>query len=471
MFLGAAHSFELSVVAGTGFCMAVWWISEAIPIYATALLPAVVFPMCGVMPMKELAPKYFPQILFLFVGGFILAFALEKWQLHKRIALRIILATGTQPHRILLGFMLASYLLSWWILNTATVMMLLPAVLAVVQHLEQHSKALGQQLAVPLLLGVAFASSVGGTATLIGTAPNMYLAGFFSEHFSSYPSIGFAGWMAFGVPLSLLVFGLLYAVLRWQYFRGSRVAVELDVSYIREQYRALGPLSYPELVIGAVFLLTVLAWFFADPIVLGSVTIPGWTVWLLGEHNHYITESTIAIASALLLFLLPAGGGHKRTLVTWAEARKVPYGVLLLFGGGFALAAGVTGSGLDDLIGEQLSVFSGISEAWVVLGLCLFVTFFTELTSNTASTALLLPLVAGLATQSDIHPLLLMLPVTLSASYAFMLPVATPPNTIVFGSDRLTVREMARTGWRLNIVAALATWLLVISLGSWVFGW
>lgn len=468
MLIAQSASSEMSMVAGTAVCMAIWWITEAISIYVTALLPAVLFPLLGVMSMKQLAPAYFPQILFLFIGGFLLAFALEKWNLHKRIALRIILGIGTQPHRILLGFMLASYLLSWWILNTATVMMLLPAVMAVIKHLEEHRPAMGKQLAVPLLLGIAFASSVGGTATLIGTMPNLFYAGYYNETLAAATPVTFASWMAFGVPLSMVLFALLYGYFRYRYLRTS-AGPPLDIEFIKKEYAALGKPGFQEWTIAAIFGTTVLAWFFAKPLDVGSLHVPGWTS-LLPEPG-FITESTIAMAAALLLFLIPAGKEHAGALLSWREAQKLPYGILLLFGGGFALAKGVTDTGLGALIGEQLAGLEAVPVGAMVLVLCLFMTFFTELTSNTASTVLLLPIIATLGIEIGIEPMLLMLPLTLSASYAFMLPVATPPNTIVFGSDRLTVRDMARAGLWLNLIGAVVTWALVMTLGGWLYGW
>ena len=458
----------LCVTAATGVVMAVWWITEATSIYVTALLPAVLLPLLGVLPMKVVAPAYMPQILFLFIGGFFLAFALEKWNLHKRIALRIILAVGASPARILLGFMLASYLLSWWILNTATVMMLLPAVMAVIYHLEAHRPELGKQLAVPLLLGIAFASSVGGTATLIGTAPNLFYMEFYNKEVAGEAAVTFASWMAFGVPLSLLMFAVLFGYFYLRFVRGS-VSQPLDVDYIRQQYKALGPAGAEERVIGGVFVVTILAWFFRKDLELGSITIPGWTHGM--AHASYITESTIAMAAALVLFLIPSKSNKRETIISWKEAKKLPYGILLLFGGGFALAKAVKETGLDALIADGLGGLAGVPPWALVLLLCLFMTFFTELTSNTASTVLLVPIVATMAQTLGIEPMLLMLPLTLSASYAFMLPVATPPNTIVFGSDRLTVSTMARTGLWLNLIGAVVTWLLVLTLGSYLYGW
>ena len=456
-----------ALVGGLAVCMAYWWITEAISIYFTALIPITFFPMLGIMPIKQVAVEYMPQIIFLFVGGFILAFALEKWNLHKRIALKIILLVGTTPDRILLGFMLASYLLSMWILNTATVMMLLPALLAVIGQMESVSGgSLASRKATPYLLGLAYASSIGGTATLIGTAPNLVLLEFYGKNFPDGPPITFANWMLFGVPLSLVLFAATYFILRFIYFRKDRSSA-IDLDYCKQEYRRLGPLNYEEKVLAVLYSITVLMWFFAKDLNLGGITISGWTNLL--PEPKYVTESSIAMFSAFLLFLIPSGKGWSKALIDWEEAKRIPYGVILLFGGGFALSKGMQVTGLGAWIGESFQQMGNLPIWLVVAALAVFMTFFTELTSNTASTTLMLTILIPIVSKLGWPALTILLPVTVSASFAFMLPVATPPNTIVFGSERLSVRDMARTGIWVNIAAIILVVIFSLTLGRYLF--
>lgn len=468
----------LSKTAGVGVFIATWWITEAFNIYFVALLPVVLFPFLGIMPMKAVAPLYMKEIIFLFIGGFLIAFGLQKWNLHKRIALKIILMVGNTPSRVLLGFMLASYLLSMWILNTATVTMLLPAVLAVIYQVEALNNGVRTKLATPLLLGLAYASSIGGIATLIGTAPNMVLHDFYNE---SYPiaeqlldpsrfgepiHLSFANWFAFGFPISVVLFLACFFLLRFLYRKSFRQET-IDVNYCRIEYNKLGKMSYEEKAIGLYFIATVLLWFFRKDLDIGPLHIPGWE-HLFGEAN-YIKESTVAMLTACLLFLHPSKQNKGEQLIGWAEAKNLPIGILFLFGGGFALAKGFEISGLSAWIGEQLIGMSEWHILVLILGLCIVMTFLTELTSNTASAILVMPLIFSLAANVPVHPLLLFVPVTLSASCAFMLPVATPPNTIVFGSERLLVRDMIKAGVWLNMIAAVVISMLSYLLLSWFF--
>jgi len=463
LLISAGEESVLAKTAGVAVWMAVWWITEAIPIYFTAFLPAIFFPFLGIMSMKEIAPAYLPQIIFLFIGGFILAFALERWNLHKRIALKIIVSLGDSPSRLLLGFMLSSYLLSMWILNTATVMMLLPALLAVLDQMKNTSN----KKAAPYLLGLAFASSIGGTASLIGTAPNLYFADFFNENFTQYPPITFANWFMFGFPVSLVFFVLAFWVIRFIYFRKESEA-SINIDHCREQYKSLGRITYEEKMVGVLFVLTVLLWFFSKDIAIGDFKMSGWTNLL--PEGAFVKESTIAMLTAFLLFVLPSKNEKGNALIAWKDVRKMPIGVIFLFGGGFALAKGIGDSGLSDWLAGHLEIVSQFPGWLVIICLCLFMTFFTEITSNTASIVLILPVLMAMSTQIDAHPLMIMLPVTFSASFAFMLPVATPPNTLVFGSDRLEIREMVRTGIWLNFIGAVLILGAVFTLGKLVYG-
>jgi len=447
--------------------MAFWWIFEAVNIYITALLPLVLFPLLGVASMKEVAPNYMNHIIFLFIGGFILAFAMERWNLHKRLALKIILMMGSSPGSILLGFMLASYFLSMWIMNTATVMMLLPAILAVIKHLDENTSSKEKSLHTPFLLGLAYASSIGGTATVIGTAPNVYLMQFFNENFPDYPPITFATWMLFGVPISLAFFIICYWLIRWKYLQGMH-DIRLDINYCRKQYKDLGKMSFEENVVSIVFLITILLWFFEKDIVIGSFTIPGWSDIL--TDPSMVSEGTVAILSAVILLIFPSKSERGKTIISWKEVQKLPIGVILLFGAGFALASGIMSSGLSNWLADNLIGITNMNPFIMVFLLCSFMTFFTELTSNTASTILVLGFLIPIAQNANYHPLLLLLPVTISASYAFMLPVATPPNTIVFGSEKISIGEMMKTGILLNLTGIALLILFLFSIGKWVFG-
>lgn len=455
--------------AAVAIWMALWWITEAVNIYFTGLLPVILFPLLGIAPMKAVAPMYMKDVLFLFIGGFVIAFAFERWNLHRRIALRIIGTVGGSPPRLLAGFMIASWFLSMWILNTATATLLLPSVLAVITQLEERGHR-RNGLATALLLGVAYASSIGGTATLIGTLPNLVLLDFWSEHYQGAVSIDFAHWFMFGLPLSILVLGVAWLLLRLIYLGSGKE--EIDTSWHSEAVKKMGPTTYEEYVLGFVFLLTVGAWFTLKGIDFGGWRIPGWGPWLeaqLGVEG-FIKESTIAITMAGLLFLWPSRNQPRESIASWREFQRVPLGIIFLFGGGFALASGIESSGLGKLMSSQLEGLAGLPPFLLILSLCLFTTFFTELTSNTASTILLLNFLAPMTSNLELHPLIILLPVTISASFAFMLPAATPPNTIVFGSERLTIRDMMRGGLGLNLICAFLVTLAALTFAGRTFG-
>ncbi len=451
---GTTYAYSgMAKMAGVGVAMAFFWITECIPLFVTALIPLAAFPVLNILGIAEVGPNYAKEIIFLFVGSFLLAFAFERWNLHKRIALRIILLLGSKPFPILLGFMISSYLLSMWILNTATVAMLMPAALAVIAEFNGRSES---KFGVPLLLGIAFSSSIGGMATPIGTAPNMYAINFLGENLQGL-SLSFYEWMKVGLPVSVVMF-LLAVLLLWLLFRKSFAKINIDSGYCQLAYQKLGKLSAQEWRLIVVFALTVFAWFFIKDIEIGKFTIPGWGKWLAEEG--FIKESTVAIMAAIVLFIMPAGDSERQRMISLPELRKVPYDILLLFGGGFALAAGCEKTGLTAWLGMQLMVFDGVPPFVMIVLLCLFMTFITELTSNTASTVLLLPVVWQLGIVMECDPILLILPMTFSASCAFMLPVATPPNAIVFGSGQLRISDMSRVGVWLNMLGVLVISIL-----------
>lgn len=443
--------------------MAAWWITEGINIYFTALIPITVFPFLGVISMKELAPTYMPEVIFFFIGGFLLAFALERWDLHRKLALKLLIVIGGSPAKLLFGFMFISYFLSMWILNTAVVMMLLPAAMAVIEQVRQQAKKV--DFDTPVLLGIAYAASIGGTGTLIGTAPNLYFSDFYNQTFTAYEPITFASWFLVGAPASFTFFIAAFFVLKRWYLSGAENLV-IDVAYCREEYAKMGKLTRDQWIVGLVFGCTVLLWFTAKDLSIGFIEFRGWTNLL--PYPSYIKESSIAMLAAFVLYITPSKEGEK--LLSWESAKKMPLGVIFLFGGGFALSKVVTTSGLGMWLGEQMSFLQNYPALLVVMSLTLFMTFFTELTSNTASTVLMLPILAVLTQNIDMPPLLVMMPVILSASYAFMLPVATPPNTIVYGTEKISSGKMARVGLSLNLIGVAVSCLFVLVYARWVYG-
>ena len=448
--------------------MAIWWITEAVPLAVTALLPVVLLPALGVMDGKDVASEYFNHIVFLFLGGFVVALAIERWGLHRRIALRILLLFGARPTRILLGFMVATALLSMWISNTATAMMMVTIVLAVVRKIEERSAGEAtRRFVAGLLIGVAWSASMGGIATLVGTPPNLSFARIYERTFPDAPTIDFATWMTFALPISAALLLVGWAVLALAFVpRGGGLTI--DRSVLEEEARGLGPMTREERSVLAVFLALVALWLFRSDIDLGGAVIPGWSRWL--AEPRFVNDGAVAVGAALLLFVWPTSRAPSGRLMDWETAVRLPWHIILLFGGGFALATAFTHSGLSDWLGESLKDGAPSSPALLIGVLCLGVTFLTELTSNIATTEMLLPVVAGLARALELHPLALMVPVTLSCSCAFMMPVATPPNAIVFGSERIRIAEMARVGLLMNLVGVLVIAAAAVFLAPIVFG-
>jgi solute carrier family 13 (sodium-dependent dicarboxylate transporter), member 2/3/5 len=462
MYSGTSDAL-ISKMTGVAVWMAVWWILEAVPIYFTALIPLSLYPLLGIMDMKKVAPMYTNEIIFLFIGGFLMAFAFEKSNLHKRIAFGILLSIGSTLPRILFGIMLASFLLSMWISNIATTMMLLPAVLAIIQQLIT-TKLSQEKLATPLLLGLAYSSSIGGTATLIGTAPNLIFAGFYNSTYTDLPPVTFSKWIMFGLPLASVFFIAAFFVLKRMYLKPFKNLTP-DLTGCRNEFEKLGPLSSDEKAIMVLFGTTVLLWFFRADIVLDAFTLPGWS--RLMPEPGFISDSTVAIFMASILLLYPSKKGN--SLLTWNEVQKLPIGIIFLFGGGFALAGGITESGLSLWLANHLTGLNVLPPLLLIMALAAFMTFFTELTSNTASTYLVLPLIAAIGAGSGLHPAILMVPVVFSASFAFMLPVATPPNTVVFAAEQIKIKSMVRTGIWLNLIGIILVTLFISLFGNFIF--
>lgn len=432
--------------------MALWWLTEVVHLAVTSLLPFLLIPMLGIASTTAIANEYMDPIMFLFIGGFIIAIAIERWDLHKRVALRILMLVGSTPARILAGVMLTTYLISLWISNTATVMMMISAVTALILRIEHDAKHHTHKLATGLLIGLAYAATIGGMGTLVGTPPNMVFYRFYEKAFPDNHDMDFASWFAIGFPLSLVFLILAFFVLKFL-FMPKRNILTFQTSYFKDEYQKLGRMSYEEKSVATIFVCTALLWFTRSDIDFGSFTMPGWKNIFPKPEN--IQDGTVAIAMALLLFFIPSKSEKGRMLINWDEAKKLPFHIVLLFGSGFALAKGFELSGLSEWLAGKLYFMKDANPFVLVLSVCVLVTVISEFASNLASIQLMLPVLLPLVATLNVHPLLLMLPATFAASLGFMLPVATGPNTIVFGSGRIKVKDMMRAGLLINIIGIL----------------
>ncbi len=457
-------------MAAVAIWMATWWITEVIPLAVTALLPMVLYPLLGILSGRDTAPTYVNSVIFLFLGGFMIAVAMEKCNLHKRIALWIIRIVGTGLSTIILGFMGASAFLSMWISNTATAIMIVPMGLAIIRQMEQEfDKRNTHGFAVALMLGIAYGCSVGGIATLVGTPPNLSLIRIFEITFPEAPPITFGGWLMIGIPLTASMLVICWVLLTKVFLR-DLARLKVDRTLMENQYRELGLMRFEEKAVLSVALITAFLWVFRKGIALGFVTIPGWSCLL--PYPELVDDGTVALIMALVLFLIPTRSkdASTSTLMSADQIKLLPWHIVLLFGGGFALAEGFQATGLSIFVGSQLAGLADVRPIVMVAMICLILTFLTELTSNTATTQMILPILASMAVTLQVHPLLFMVPATLSASCAFMMPVATPPNAIVFGSGRIKVSEMAKVGVVLNLLGVLVVTAVVYLLATVVFG-
>ncbi|GJM17938.1 MAG: di- and tricarboxylate transporter [Phycisphaeraceae bacterium] len=449
---GLSHPARATAALAT--LMATWWLTEAIHITATAILPLALLPMLGVMDIKPAAAPYAHPILFLFFGGFILGLAMEKWGLHKRIALLTLRVVGGNPSRVILGFMITCAVMSMWVSNTATTLLMIPiasSVVALISAGNSDERATGN-LAKCLLLGIAYASSIGGTVTLVGTAPNIFLAGHLHDHFDI--ELSMTHWIAATLPGSALFIVLAWLVLtRWTH-RTARTTTTDITQGVRDKLRALGPVSRGEWTVFIVFCTTAILWI-TRPLIqkLGGALVESDRAVLLGSVLEDLQDATIAMLAALALFVIPVRSSQRDFAMDWRTAeRGVPWGILILLGGGFSLANAITSTGLDAAIARSLTVFHGVPDLALVFAVVATIVALTELTSNTATTTALIPILGAAAPAMGIDPIRLLVPATIAASYAFMLPVATPPNAIAFSTGKLEIRDMARTGLPLNII-------------------
>ena len=476
------HNAKLT--AATAVLMGVWWMTEALPLPATALIPLVVFPTLGEdITLDKVGASYGNNIIFLFMGGFLLALAMQRWNLHRRIALLTVKVMGTKPSQMVAGFMVATGFLSMWVSNTATAVMMLPIGVSVLllvtkigsgdgetapataeaggsretgevdlQDDQLKEEVVKSNFGTALMLGIAYSASIGSLGTIIGTPPNTLMAGYLSDAHDI--TIGFGQWMLVGVPLAVVLMALCWLLLTKVLFKPEISEIPGGKELIGEELHKLGPMSSGEKRVLALFVLAAAAWILV-PILF---------------DDPMISDAGIAVAVGLLLFLCPAGAAPGVRLLDWETAVKLPWGVLLLFGGGLALSAQFSTSGLTEWIGQQVQGLGGLPVVLLVLLMAGGILLLTELTSNTATAATFLPVAGGVAMGIGVDPMLLAIPVALAATCAFMLPVATPPNAIAFGSGYVTVSQMIRGGVWLNLIALVLITITTMTLGVWVFG-
>lgn len=481
------------LTAATAVLMAIWWMTEAIPIPATALLPLIIFPVlvpggdfgsgdeaAGGVGIDDVGASYGNNIIFLFMGGFMLALAMQRWNLHRRVALLTLRAMGSKPVNLIGGFMIATGFISMWVSNTATAVMMLPigiSVLMLVQKIrdgedpsavtetedeetaaEERKLAVRSNFGTALMLGIAYAASVGSVATIIGTPPNALLVGHMSE--THDVTIGFGQWMLVGLPVALVMLVAVWLLLTRVLFRPEIKEIPGGSELIRNELHKLGPMSAAEIRVLIIFILAAVSW----------ISIPLISDYILDLEDPFISDAGIAMVIGLLLFLSPAGAKRGVRLLDWDSAAKLPWGVLLLFGGGLALSGQFSASGLSEELGTQMEGLAGVPVWVLVLIAAGGILLLTEMTSNTATAATFLPVASGVAMGTGVDPLVLAAPVALAATCAFMLPVATPPNAIAYGSGYVTIGQMVKGGFWLNIVALVTITITSMTLLVWVFG-
>lgn len=448
---------ETTWMAGIAVWMCIWWFSEAVGLAITAMVPVFMMPLLGISDTKTVAQQYSDSIIFLFIGGFMLAFAIEKWNFHKRIAIKILTVVGTSPSTILMGIMLATYLISNWISNTATTMMLFSAVLALINETRHYIKHNSSRFAAALLLGLAFSATIGGMATPVGTPPNMYFFKAFQQAYPDDHSLNFLKWSSIGYPISFCLLVVTYLVLDF-YFLRKKVSIDIDKLYFQDSYKQLGKLSWEEKWVAGVFTFCILAWFTRADIEIGSFRFYGWNH--LFRVPKFIDDSFVALAAAFVLFLVPSKANKGDALLEWEDAKKLRYDIILMFGSGFALAYGFEVSGLSNWLASGLAGLKGVSPILIIFGICVIVTLISEFASNIASIQLAIPVMIALQKDLELPALLIMMPATFAASLGFMLPVATAANTIVFGTKQIHIKDMFKVGIVLDIIGIVIITLL-----------
>ncbi|WP_292522504.1 SLC13 family permease [Methanoculleus sp.] len=463
---------EAKAVAAVTVLMVLLWVTGVIPLEATALLPLVLFPALGILSPVKVAESYGNEVIFLFLGGFIIAMSMQRWGLHRRIALHIIRIVGTSPRRLVLGFMVATAFLSMWISNTATAMMMIPIAVAIIltvlpgtDHALENLDEKEQALARCLIISIPYAASIGGIATIIGTPPNGIFVSQLATIFPDAPTVDFFTWMKFGVPFAAVFILLAWLWLTQVPYRRMMATLPSAKELIREELEKLGSISTGERWTLIVFALTALGWIFAQTKDIGGFIIPGLDMIFPG-----IKDSTIAIFGALLLFVLPVNRKEGIFTMDWEWAVKIPWGILLLFGGGIALSNGFIQSGLAATIVESLTLIHGLPIVLLVLVVALGVSLATEVSSNTAMAAIMMPIMAVTAISVEINPAILMMTAAVCASMAFMFPVATPPNAVAYGSGYISAKDLLRSGWALDIIGVVLWTVFLFTLVLWAIG-
>lgn len=458
LLLPTSLSPKAITILSLGAWMVTWWATEAVPIPVTSVLPMVLFPLLSVSTVKEASAPYGDPVIFLFMGGFILALGLEKYNLHQRIALSLIRLTGTSGNGIILGFMLATAIISMWISNTATAVMMLP-IASSVTHLL--AKEMGHQddprfrkFATGLMLGIAYAASIGGIATIIGTPPNVVMVGYMKRFYNL--DVSFSRWMIVGIPLMLLLLTSCYFIITRILFRNKLPAIEGSKELIQKKLTELGSITKEEKLVMLVFSITCFFWIFRQNI--NS---------LIGKN--LLNDTTIAMSGGILMFLMPIEIKNSKFVLEWNDMKNLPWGILLLFGGGLCLADGMADAGLVQLVGEKISNQSTLGALSLTFLLILISMGLTEIMSNVALTTIFVPVVFGIADGFHINPILLAMPVTFAASCAFMMPVSTPPNAILYASGYIKMKEMMKTGLLLNLFSLIVIYLISITLIKWVY--
>lgn len=446
-------------VIGTAAWMITWWVLEVLPMPATALLPIILFPLGDVSTVSQATAPYASNVIFLFLGGFIIALALEKHNLHKRIALSLIKLTGTTGNGIILGFMIATAVLSMWISNTATAVMMLPIAISVINLLESASNdepksQSFKMFSLGLFLSIAYAANIGGTATIIGTPPNVVMVGFLKQ-FANY-ELEFGTWLLLGVPLMIAMLIITYLLITRVLYRNRLGQIDGAKQVIEEHLKKLGPLSKEEKLVTVVFCLTAFGWVFKNQI-NGMIGSP------------LLSDTVTAISGGVLMFLTPTRLSKSEFILDWEDTMKLPWGILLLFGGGMSLAKGMEATGLVHWIGGLIASQPDINPILLILILTGSMLYLTELMSNVALATIYIPVVIGIAEGLDMDPVLLTIPVAIASSYAFMMPISTPPNAIVFASGHIKMRQMMRAGFLLNILAILLLVLASQTLIKWIY--
>jgi solute carrier family 13 (sodium-dependent dicarboxylate transporter), member 2/3/5 len=440
----------LAVVA----LMTVWWIAEAIPVYATAFLPLVLYPLLKVLPASETAGNYGHSYVLMMLAGFLLAKAIESSNLHRRIALFLMSILGSQRRRLLLSLMISTAFISMWIANVTTALLMLPIAMAIITRDEEESGS-SSKFAIAMMLGTAYSASIGGVATLIGTPTNLILLGIMEKLFPAAPHISFLEWFKIGLPVTVIFLPVAWFYLV-KYFK-IEGSISGSQKIIAEELSSLGKMTLSEKRVLWVFAVTVAAWVFREDLVMGSLVIPGWSN-LLGLQD-YAHDSTVAMASAIFLFALPDGKGKR--LLDWKSASQIPWGVVMIVGGGYAVAAGFQSTGLAAWMGVQLSFISALPFWLVLLIVVSFILLFTELNSNTATANIFLPVLASISVAGMSNPLLLMIPATIASTFAFMMPAGTGPNTVVFASEKLSISDMVKCGFWLKIISLVLLTLIL----------